>query len=230
MESTPLFLNFEHMTTEALRQKLSPYLEAGSQKKEAIKAKLCNREVGFAYSKAIELAPYEATIPMDMGLPLNLITRMPVVFSLQGTMKLNCDLANPGFELKTSAFYNSQYSIQVGTIVPFTKEYAVTGIDQTAVINVPARFDVKLNLPQQHIRVSAKLYPHIETPTVDLLHFHVHPYTAHQKIGDFTPIVLSNKRLIESEDQLKRKSYTFGESLGLNVRAIAYILKYGGWS
>merc|ERR1712018_1059106 len=53
-----------------------------------------------------------------------------------------------------------------------------------------------------------------------MVHYHVHPFTAMQKIDILRPISLSStKKMIHSRDQVKPFEYKFGEYLGFHVKS-----------
>merc|ERR1719203_749445 len=85
---------------------------------------------------------------------------------------------------------NAQITGWVGTVIPFTKEMALTAFDNSVIYNLPATVKVSADLPKQHIKLTVQLDEQMNKLT-DLVHHHVHPFTAIQKIEDFTPISLS---------------------------------------
>nr|ADD73552.1 vitellogenin 2 [Paracyclopina nana] len=211
MESTPLFMNFEHLTTQTLKEQAEKLMRSPNQIKEIL-----SEEKPFSCVSALDMANYEAVLPTDMGFPLLIEVHMPVILSLQGKMRFELSLNKPSMIVDTKVFYTSQYSGMIGTTIPFTKEYAVTAVDETIVYNVPATISAQLDLPNQHVRLAFKINEN-SRKAIDMAHYHIHPYTAIQKIDDLTPVTLvQSKKLIRSEDELKERSMTFGEYLGLH--------------
>jgi hypothetical protein len=211
METTPLFANFEQMSTELLKEKIAPFL----RDPQSLKSKVCG-ETRFTRQRTIDMAPAEFLVPTDMGFPLNIEVHTPVVMSFKGTLNLDCNLAKPSLTMKSKVFYAAQYTAWVGTVIPFTNEYVVTAIDQTNVLNLPATLKVNLDLPKQHMRLSIKLDEEARRP-FDLFHYHVHPFTTIKKIDDFTPLALTaNKKAIKSCNEAQKVTATVGEYLGLH--------------
>jgi hypothetical protein len=69
-------------------------------------------------------------VPSDMGFPIVIEVHMPVAFSIRGNMFVNCKSLVPSVSIKATVIANSQYSGWVGTSIPFSKEYTVTGVQE----------------------------------------------------------------------------------------------------
>merc|ERR1712158_356429 len=154
-----------------------------------------------------------------MGLPLIVDIRMPIVLSVEGKTKLVVDWKNPSVLADLKVFANMQYIGEVATINPLNKEYLSAVVDQSIVVSVPSKLKIALNLPEQSLMVQ---YFHLEgySKPIDVLHYHVHPFTARQSIEKLNPITLAQeKKLIRSPDTLRELKRTFGESLGIHVES-----------
>merc|ERR1711862_312518 len=158
-------------------------------------------------------------IPTDMGLPIEMELHLPVVASMDSKLKVMGALPKPEIQMTTRVFLNAQLTGWVGTLIPFTNEMALTAIDNSIIYNLPATVKVTVDLPKHHIKLTLQLDEKL-TQKTDLVHHHVHPFTAIQKIQDFTPITLAaSKKLIKSVEKVKELQTVFGEPLGLHLHA-----------
>jgi hypothetical protein len=118
-ESAPIFYNFDKLTHKQLREKLSPLLS----NPESMKEKLCG-------SFPLNFQQTMDRIPNVMGFPIVIELLMPVAVSIRGQLNINCDSSIPSVSYKANFVANSQYSGWIGTSVPFTSEYVVTGVQE----------------------------------------------------------------------------------------------------
>lgn len=199
-ETTPIFYNFVEESSQSLREKVRDMMENPDKLiKKFISGDSSSDQVSF--QRLFNLAPSFYSIPSDMGLPINIEVNMPVVLSAQG--KLQPQLTGSQFSInsKVQVMAAVQYIGWVGTIDPFAQDYVVTGIDEHVALNIPAEIQVALNGPQQSLQVDIKALEHIKRngQSVDVYHYHVRPYTVHQKIWKIKPMTLSpNMKIIHS--------------------------------
>lgn len=65
-----------------------------------------------------------------MGFPIVIEVLMPVAASIRGQLNIDCTSEIPSVSIRGTFVANAQYSGWVGTSIPFTKEYAVTGVQE----------------------------------------------------------------------------------------------------
>jgi hypothetical protein len=216
LEATPIFGNIFEMTVSELKEKLNNLLK---DPRALIKSELNGKEHRLIAKHTLDLSPVMALIPTDMGLPIEMELHMPVVASLDTKLKVMGALPKPEIQMTSRIFLNAQITGWVGTVIPFTKEMALTAFDNSVIYNLPATVKISADLPKQHIKLTVQLDEQMNKLT-DLVHHHVHPFTVIQKIEDFTPISLSaHKKLIKSSEERKELKTVFGEMAGLHLFA-----------
>jgi len=219
LETTPIFGNVVEMTTQKLKQSIVDLLKDPVALKEKLE-----KERVIDVKKALKLSQVMALIPTDMGLPLVVDVTMPMLVSVKGKAKVGLSWTKPLLDLKTEMFYSLQLFGTVGVVNPLNKEYVSTSIDQTLAATVPIATKVEMDLVQQSVKVSAKIHCQCSNPNeqkVKLLHYHVHPFTSRQVIGQLAPIALNpTKQIIRSRDTLKERSLIFGEYLGYHFHSL----------
>ena len=124
-ESSPMFYNFDKLSAQQLREKIAPLLS----NPQMIKDKLCG-EFPLNFQQTMDRTPSVFMIPSDMGFPIVIEVLMPVAASIRGSLNIRCESEMPSISLKANIVANSQYSGWVGTSIPFTKEYTVTGVQE----------------------------------------------------------------------------------------------------
>ena len=124
-ESSPIFYNFDKLTPKQLREKIAPLLS----NPKMIKDKLCGN-FPLNFQQTLDRTPTVFMVPSDMGFPIVIEVLMPVALSVRGSLNIRCETEIPSISLKATIVSNAQYSGWVGTSVPFTKEYTVTGVQE----------------------------------------------------------------------------------------------------
>jgi len=209
-DSGILFKGFTERTTELLHKKLSKVLK---NPRSILPA---SNEISVNVQKSFDLSPIEMLIPSDMGFPINIEVHAPVTVSMVGKAVITPHTELPSVSLSGKVLFTNQITGFVGTLCPFTQEYVVSGINQHSVINVPGTLNVKLDVPSQKVAVS--VIPNVGRP-VNMFHYHVMPFTVHEKINRLTPLTKStNLKPIVSTSPLKHMESSFGELLGLGFK------------
>jgi len=216
-ETTPIFKSFARESSEALKEKIHRVLRNP--------ASLMGENKKISYQRMLNLAPTIINIPSDMGLPIAIEIHMPMVMSLQGEVEPEMRSMNKmNLKTKFHAMATVQYTGWVGTVSPFDGEYIVSGIDQHAVINFPNEFNVNVDMREQTVKVSMKPRTEMAGRPVDLLHYHVRPFTVIQKLYDIKPLTLSSHFKVikstyyqKSEVEPREESVPFLKSLGLGL-------------
>jgi len=209
-DSGILFKGFTERTTELLHKKLSKVLKNPSSVLPT------GNEMSVNVQKTFDISPVEMMIPSDIGLPITIEVRAPVTVSMVGKALVTPHTELPSVSLSGKVLFTNQITGIVGTLCPFTGEYVVSGINQHSVINVPGTVNVKLDIPSQKVAVG--VVPNVGRP-VKMFHYHVMPFTVHEKINRLTPLTKSaNLKPIVSGSPLKHMESTFGELLGLGFK------------
>jgi hypothetical protein len=214
MESSPMFYNFDKFSPEDLRHKISELLSNPSM----IKEKLCG-EFPLNFQQTMDRSPHIFMIPSDMGFPIVIEIHMPIAFSIRGSLNVRCESTIPSVTYEATIVANAQYSGWVGTTIPFTKEYTVTGVQEQWAMNIPARLNFNLDIPSGKISINAKLLTGSLTMPTDLMYYHVKPFTSYKKVVDLTPLTLSpNVKYISSGVEPKKIEFSYGEYFGLDMK------------
>jgi hypothetical protein len=124
-ESSPIFYNFDKLTPKQFREKIAPLLS----NPRMIKDKLCGN-FPLNFQQTLDRTPNVFMVPSDMGLPIVIEVHMPVALSVRGSLNIRCETEVPSVSLRATIVSNAQYSGWVGTSIPFTKEYTVTGVQE----------------------------------------------------------------------------------------------------
>ena len=211
-ENGALFLSKEQVSAESLAQKIMPYLK----NPELLKKKL-GGAMNLNVQRTFDLAQMAVLAPSDMGFPINMEYHTPMTFSLTGEITSTLGAAQPRLDMSGKFLFTAQYIAQVGTVVPFSKNLLITGVNQHTVINIPAKLEFEMNVASQKLSVMFKPHPSVSTP-VDMVHFHRYPFTVSQKITDLTPISEQPKmKQIRSPARLQTVEKEFGDYLGLKM-------------
>jgi len=124
-ETSPMFFNFDQVTSKMLREKITSLLN----NPRSIQNKICG-SFPLNFQRTLDMAPSEFLIPSDMGFPIAVEVHMPVAMSIRGNIEVECKAILPSVSLKAKTVYSSQLIGWVGTINPFDNEYVLSGIDQ----------------------------------------------------------------------------------------------------
>jgi hypothetical protein len=211
-DSAGIFLSKEGITTEMVSEKLLPYLKNPELLKQKIGA-----QMSVNVQRTFDLAQGALLVPSDMGFPINIEYHLPMTYSLIGSMTPVYQLPSPKLDISGKVILTSQYVAYVGTVVPFGKQVLLTGINEHTVVNIPGSLSLQLNVPNQKVLVSVKTHPNMNTK-MDMLHFHMYPFTVSQSIADLTPICEQpTLKPISSGQKPKVLEAEFGEYLGLKM-------------
>merc|ERR1719391_1239767 len=198
-------------STDIMTEKLAELLENPSKFLSG-----SGSSVSVNAQKSIDLAPIEIMLASDMGFPVIVEVRAPVTASLTGKATINALSMAPSATINGKVLLATQYTGFVGTLVPFTSEYAATGIDQHSIINIPGTVEMKLDIPSQ--KLSIMVEPVTHEPTA-LAHYHILPYTTVGQINKLQPITMTPAiKAIKAIPERKVLESTFGEYLGLGLK------------
>jgi hypothetical protein len=190
---------------------------------EEAKRTVCGK-TPFHLTKAVEILPYAAIVPSEMGFPVFIETQYTQLFSMKGEIDIDCAAALPTVELKTHKKSATSWTGYAGVISPFTKELIAAGVNTHRAINVPAQTMIKLEPRTGALKIEMKQMDEV-TPmmaNVDFVHYHVHPFTTIKPLvfQDLTPIVLdlANTKILESNTPKREYITEVGKHLGLDIK------------
>merc|ERR1711887_145110 len=193
--------------------------------KESLKApgklleKVC-KKTPINFNKVIEVLPYQALIPSDLGFPIFVETQATHLASLLGEIDVDC--ATPSIALKLSKKAAFTYSGYVGTISPFTNELLAAGINEHRAVNIPVKVVVEVAPKNNSLKIVMKQIDEI-TPSmtaIDMHHYQLTPFIAKKPLvfQDLTPIVLhKNTKVIKSVAKVKTFEMKAGQDVGLDM-------------
>jgi len=172
------------------------------------------------FNKVMEVLPYQALIPSDLGLPIIVETQATYLASLKGEIDVDCYKASVAMKIAKKAAVT--YSGYVGTVSPFTGELIAAGINEHRAVNLPIQVSLNIIPVDGSIKMALKQIDDI-TPTttaIDVHHYHMMPFTAIKPVvfADMTPIVLhENTKILRSIAKRKNFEARFGEIAGLDM-------------
>jgi hypothetical protein len=178
-------------------------------------------EKSFNYQRVLDLSPGEVILPSEMGLPIFLDSRMPVIVSFRGKMNSDPSLSSiVKFDTTFETVIDGRVITRVGTIVPFTGETIETGVDQHITMSLPVDFNLHVNIPEGKISTNVKLASkYSRSSPIDLLYVRSVPFTVHHGVFDLKPIFKSeNFKVIHSRVPESREERTIGDYLGLDMK------------
>lgn len=95
------------------------------------------------------LAEYNIKFPTEMGLPLRFLANLPVIASLQGTLKAD-DGDQKGIKSDIAGELSWKLSSELRVELPFNGNYIATGVDVRIESHLPNEF--KINFGSGAIR------------------------------------------------------------------------------
>ena len=87
------------------------------------------------------LAEYNIKFPTEMGLPLRFLATLPVIASLQGSLKAE-DGDQKGIKFDIAGELSWKLSSELRVELPFNGNYIATGVDVRAESHLPNEFKV----------------------------------------------------------------------------------------
>jgi hypothetical protein len=183
-ETSNIFKSFSEESIGMIRRKMQSSLKSGLLGG----SRSGSGEVSF--QRMLNLAPSVLMIPSDMGLPITIEVHLPVTMSAKGRFESSLGSSLGSASLSVKTMLAVQYVGWVGTVCPFTSEYIVTGVDEHAVLNIPAEISVKIEREEQKASIKIKPIMSGSSP-IDVLHYHVRPFTVFEKRSDIRPMTLS---------------------------------------
>merc|ERR1719259_743512 len=183
--------------------------------------KVCGRHQ-VNHQNIFEELPYQALVPSDLGLPIVVESQMTYFYSLQGEMNIDCSFNKPSAQVSVTSKASYTYNGYAGTVCPFTQELLVAGINVHRAVNVPSKGHVEVEPMNGQFRIQLSQNDQIKSNSqaIDVLHYHVKPYTAKKQLvfKDMTPAILhANTKIIRSKASPKTYQKSFGQALGVDA-------------
>ncbi len=88
------------------------------------------------------LAEYNIKFPTEMGLPLRFLANLPIIASLQGTLKVDDDDGQKGIKSDIAGELSWKLSSELRVELPFNGNYIATGVDVRVESHLPNEFKV----------------------------------------------------------------------------------------
>lgn len=210
-DSGILLMSFTESATNSIKDKIVEWIRNPPSSS-------VNGENKINIQKSFIMNPYMMLVPSEMGFPINMEVYTPTTISLIGKVNPNTDKSNPSLSVDTKMMLSSHITGWVGTIVPFSEQYALTGLDQHVFYNLPGSMKLDVSIPEQ--KVSMNIRPGYESRSgeIDLFHYHVKPYTVVERIDSLVPHTKSQgMKVIRSSSPQKTGEYKFGQNLGFSL-------------
>merc|ERR1719381_119188 len=215
-------INFAiEMTQEDMSSLKRKVMSAIRDSGVSVMDKVCGRHQ-VNHQNIFEELPYQALIPSDLGLPIVVESQMTYFYSLQGEMNIDCSFNKPSAQVSVTHKGSYTYNGYAGTVCPFTQELLVAGINVHRAVNVPSKVQVEVEPMNGQFRVQVSQNDQVKSNSqaIDVLHYHVKPYTAKKQLvfKDMTPAILhSNTKIIRSKATPKTYQNSFGQALGIDA-------------
>jgi hypothetical protein len=175
---------------------------------------------GVGYEVAITkyrmLAEYNVKFPTEMGLPLRFLSTLPIIASLQGTLKAD---GQNGIKSDVAAELSWKLASELRVELPFNGNYIATGVD----VRVESRLPKEMNFNLQNGVVKATWTP--GSKVTDLLYYHVKPYTITRNIADsYKPTLEDEKNyhIISVNDEPAHYELPLGNRYGVNLQVVSH--------
>jgi len=167
------------------------------------------------FLKVLDIHGYNNVIPTELGLPLYVMHRTPVVISTHASLVM---VKNGEVEIKVKPVFNYKQQTTVGLHCPFTKDNLGAGVETSVHVTLPLRADVAV----QHGQLSVTLKTPVDhesqkvKPVVEL---RVVPYTALVKEDGTLVNLGSGMKIIPSQHAEKKlMELQLGEKLGMDLK------------
>jgi len=183
--------------------------------------KVCGKHQ-FNQQNIFEELPYQALVPSDLGLPIVVESQMTYFYSAQGEVNIECSFNKPSAHVSVAPKASYTYNGYAGTVCPFTQELLVAGINVHRAVNIPSKVQVEVEPKNGQFKIQVSQNDQIKSnnQAIDVLHYHVKPYTAKKQLvfKDMTPAILhSNTKILKSMATPKTYQNSFGQSFGVDA-------------
>lgn len=161
------------------------------------------------------LDEYSVHFASELGLPVRYLFTFPLFFSIQGVLK-----SDGKMHLKSvmRAEISWKMAGQVRVDIPSSSNHIATGVE--VLIDSHSPKDLEMYYEKGQLKVD---YP-IGDKVLDLLHYHVKPYTFTRTLANSVDPTIENQavHLISVTDQPIHRDIPVADDVGLNVRLIEH--------
>merc|ERR1719312_2127547 len=174
-----------------------------------------SRGITKNFLKVLDVHGYTNVIPTELGLPLYVMHRTPVVISTHASLVM---VKNGEVEIKIKPVFNYKQLTNVGLNCPFTKDNLGAGVETSVHVTLPLRADVGL----QHGQLSVTLKTPVDYESQKVkpvVEYRVVPYTALVKDEGTLANLGSGMKIIPSQHAEKKlMELPLGEKLGMDLK------------
>ena len=160
------------------------------------------------------LGEYNIRFPTELGLPMRFLATLPILVSMQGTLKGD---GHGGIKSDVAAELSWKLSSEIRVDIPFNGNYIATGVD----VRVDSRAPKELNFNYQAPGLMKVTWTPGSKPT-DLLYYHVKPYTVTRNWADSAKPTLEDPKvhIISVTEKPIRRELPLGDRFGVNIKYI----------
>merc|ERR1712126_489389 len=192
-----------------------------------------NGEKQLNYQKVLPQRDYLVTVPTELGLPVVISVKMPVVLSLRGKIQsqIQPSRITPSTLLKKQQPIKIEVNAEIKPLIsvqrlttssivtPFIQEELVAGVEQHAEIALPGKLYFKLDTSSKKVEIDFQ--PSQQPSEVVVAYHHIRPFTTIYNPIQMRSMTLAPEfKVIQKPVQPWHKSVEFGKKyLGLDLIA-----------
>ncbi len=161
------------------------------------------------------LGEYNVRFANELGLPMRYLFTLPLITSTQGTLQGD---EHGHIKYDVSAEVSWKITGEIRVDLPFTGNYIATGVDVIVDSHLPREF----NFSYKNGIVKIDNIP--DKKPVDLIYYHVKPYTVTRNLADSINPTLEDQaaHIISITDKPIQRQWSLGQIIGLNVNLIEH--------
>ena len=175
------------------------------------------------------LGEYNVRFASELGLPVRYLFTLPLITSTHGTLQGD---TNRNIKSDISCELSWKITGEIRVDLPFSGNYIATGVDVIVDSHAPRNF----NYYSKDGLFKIDMIP--DEKIVDLLYFHVKPYTVTRNLAAAINPTLEDQatHIISVTDKPIQREFPLGQLIGVNVKLIEYSespnsdkLSWGKW-
>lgn len=178
-------------------------------------AKSTDKPIPISITKFRVLSEYVVRLPNELGLPTVYSFAVPIVYSIQGTVKVEGN----GLKSDLAIEYATQTTADVRVELPGAGYYVAAGADNNAIVRLPR--DLKFSWTPGHFEITSTP----EKQAIELMRLHTKPYTISRDISKiYLPAVEDEDvHLVKKVDEPKLRSWQLGSLVGANIKFVGHV-------
>ena len=159
------------------------------------------------------LAEYNVRYPTEMGLPMRFLANLPILVSLQGSLKGD---GFSGIKSDIASELSWKLTSEMRVEIPFNGNYVAAGVD----VRVDSRAPKELTFTYQSGQFKVTWTP--GSNVTDLLYYHVKPYTVTRNWADSVKPTLEDQatHLISVSEKPIQRELPVGDRFGVNIKLV----------